>query len=162
MPGSGTALYSDLWTREECQLHISVLELRAVRLTLLHLEQEVLGKMILIESNNTAMVSYINRQGGVFSKTLNDEMCTLFRWLISKSIRVRVIHRPGDNNELANFLSRSHLDPTEWHLVERVVFQLWSTPQMDLFMSPLNHHLPLCFCRTVHPLAVASDALSQP
>ena len=49
-PGSGTALYSDLWTREKHQLHINVLELRAVRLTLVHLEQEVLGQTILIKS----------------------------------------------------------------------------------------------------------------
>ena len=41
--GSGTVLYSDLWTRDRCQFHINVLELRAVHLTLLHLEQEVLG-----------------------------------------------------------------------------------------------------------------------
>ena len=33
VPGSVMALYSDLWTWEERQLHINVLELRAVRLT---------------------------------------------------------------------------------------------------------------------------------
>ena len=67
IPGSGTALYSDLWTREKHQLYISVLELRAVHLTLLQLEQEVLGQRILIESNNMATVSYINKQEGVVS-----------------------------------------------------------------------------------------------
>ena len=30
VPRSVTVLYSDLWTRDECQLHINVLELRAV------------------------------------------------------------------------------------------------------------------------------------
>ena len=49
-PGSGTVLYSDLWTKDECQLHINVLELRVVRLTLLHLEQDILDQTILIES----------------------------------------------------------------------------------------------------------------
>ena len=34
VPGSGTALFSNLWTCAECQFHINVLELRAVRLTL--------------------------------------------------------------------------------------------------------------------------------
>ena len=61
MPGSGTALFSNLWTADECQLHINVLELRAV-LTLLHLEQEVLGQTILIKSDNTATGSHINKQ----------------------------------------------------------------------------------------------------
>ena len=45
----------------------------AVRLTLMHLEQDVIGQSILIESDNTATVSYINKQGGVVCKTLNDE-----------------------------------------------------------------------------------------
>ena len=63
MPGSGTVLYSDLWTKDECRLHINVLELRAVHLTLHHLEKDVLGEMILIKSDNMATVSYINRQG---------------------------------------------------------------------------------------------------
>ena len=43
VPGSGTALFSDLWIVDEPQFHINVLEVRAVRLTLLHSEQEVLG-----------------------------------------------------------------------------------------------------------------------
>ena len=30
VPWSGTALYSDIWTRDKCQLHIKVLELRVV------------------------------------------------------------------------------------------------------------------------------------
>ena len=82
---------SDLWTKDERQLHINVLELRVVRLTRLHQEQDVLGQMILIGSDNTATVSYINRQGGVVSKTLN-EAYSLFEWLIPRSIRVKVIH----------------------------------------------------------------------
>ena len=73
VPGLGTVLYSDLWTRDESQLHINVLELKAVDLTLLHLEQKVLCQKILIEVNNTATMTYINRQGGVVSETFNDE-----------------------------------------------------------------------------------------
>ena len=78
VPGSGTALYSDLGTRDECQLHSNVLELRAVDLTLLHLEQKILDQTIQIESDNMATVSYINRQGGVVAQTSNDEACSLF------------------------------------------------------------------------------------
>ena len=32
---------------------------------------------------------------------------------------------------------------------------------MDLFASHLNHQHPIWFCRTIHPLAAASNALSQ-
>ena len=113
IPRSGMALYSGLWMRDECQLHINVLELRVVGLTLLHLGQEVHSQSVLIESDNSSALSYINRQGGVISKTLNDEMCTLFHWLVLRSIRVRVIHPPGVNNGLASFLSCNHPNPTE-------------------------------------------------
>ena len=125
MPGSGTALFSDFWTVDECHLHINVLALRAVRLTLLHLEQDVLSQKILIVSDNMATVSCINQQGGVVPKTINDETNTLFQWLIPRSITVWAIHRPGVNNELADFLSRNRPDSREWRLSERVVFQLF-------------------------------------
>ena len=72
-----------------------------------------------------ATVLYINKQGGVVPKTLNDEMNTLFQWLIPRLIRVRVIHRPDVNNELADFLSCNRPDPTEWRVSERVVLQLF-------------------------------------
>ena len=78
LPGSTMALYSALWSRPECQLHINVLELQAVCTTLLQLEQEIFSQTVLIESDNMATVSYINKQGGVVSKTLNDEICALY------------------------------------------------------------------------------------
>ena len=70
------ALYNGLWSKAECQLN-NVLELRAVQLTPLHLEQEIYSQTALIESDNTATVLYINRQGRVVSKTLNHEACAL-------------------------------------------------------------------------------------
>ena len=82
------ALYNSLWSKSECHLHINVLELRAVRLILLHLEQEIFGQTALIESDNTTTVSYINKRGGVVSKTLNDEVCALYEWAIPRSFKL--------------------------------------------------------------------------
>ena len=70
---------------QECQLHIN--ELQAVNLIPQHLEQELSGQVILIESNNTAIVSYINNQGGMVSQTLNAEACTLYQ-----GVQIRAIH----------------------------------------------------------------------
>ena len=88
LPGSTTALYNGLWSKSERRLHINVLELRAVHLTLLHLEQKILSQSVLIESDNTATVSYISKQVGVVSKTLNDEVCTLYKWVIPRSLKL--------------------------------------------------------------------------
>ena len=155
MPRSGTALFNNLWTCAEHQLHINVLELRVVCLTFQHLEQELSGQTVLIESENTATMSYINKQGGVISKILTDEACTLYEWTIPRSIQLRAIHRPGIN-KLVDFLSRNRPDPTEWHLSPMVVhqlFQLWSRPQVDPFATHVNHQLPCWFCWTSHQLA---------
>ena len=132
---------------------------------LLYLEQEICGQIVLIELDNTATVSYINKQGGVVSKTLNNEVCTLYEWAIPRSLILRAIHRPGINNELADYLSQNRLHPTEWHLsplIAQRLFQVWDRPQLDKFASHRNHQLPLWFCQTGLPLAVASNALSQP
>ena len=120
---------------------------------------------MLIESDNTATVSYMSLNTGPGEWSLRPSTMRLTccsRDLIPRSIMVKAIHRPGVNNEFAYLLSCP--DPTEWHLLERVVLkllQLWSTPQVDLLASHLNHHCSLWFCQTGHPLAVASDALSH-
>ena len=75
-----------------------------VRLILFHLEQEILDQTVLIESNNMATVLYINKQGGVVSKTLNDKVRTLYVWAIPRSLGLQAIHRPGVNNQLADYL----------------------------------------------------------
>ena len=69
-----------------------MLELRAVCLTLLHLEQEILGQSVLIESDNMATVLYINKEGGVVSKILNNEVCTLYEWVIPRSLKLQAIY----------------------------------------------------------------------
>ena len=88
-----------------------MLELRAARLILLYLELEIFSQTVLIESDNTATVSYINKQGGVVSKTLNDEVCTLYKWSIPRSLKLRAIHQQGVNNKLADYLSQNR--PTQ-------------------------------------------------
>ena len=138
------ALYSALWSRSECRLHINVLELRVVHLPLLHLEQEIFGQSMLIESDNRATVSYINKQGRVVSKILNNEACALYEWAIPRLLKPRAIHQPGVNNKLADYLLHNHQDPTEWHLSLLIVqrlFHRWGRPQVDLFASHRNHQL---------------------
>ena len=141
-----------------------MLELKAIRLTLLHLKQEIFSQTVLIESANMATVSYVNKKRGVVSNTLNDEVCTLYEWVTPRSLKLQAVHRPGIKNELAVYLSRNRPDPTEWHLsllIAQCPFQVWGRPQVDLFASHQNHQFPLWFCQTGHPLAAASNVLSN-
>ena len=53
------------------------------------------------------MVSYINKQGGVVSKTLNNETYALYEWAIPRSLRLQAIHQAGINNKLADSVTES-------------------------------------------------------
>ena len=81
--------------------------------------------MILIESDNTATVSYINKQGEVVSQTLSAEAFSLYQWVIHLDAQMRAIHRPGVNNELTEYLSRNHPNSTEWSVCKKVIQKLF-------------------------------------
>ena len=158
------ALFGDLWSVPETRLHINVLEMRAVRLTLQHLEPHIRGRHLLVECDNTSTVAYINKQGGVLSWSLWEETKLLFSFLQGCHATLVAVHQPGVDNELADYLSRTRPDPHEWSLQPRVVqrlFAIWGRPQVDAFASHMNHHLPVWFSRSPHPEAAAVDALTQ-
>ncbi len=56
---------SGLWTGPRLLWHINCLELLAVHLALRQFRPLLLGKHVLVRTDNTAAVSYINRMGGI-------------------------------------------------------------------------------------------------
>ena len=58
-----------IWSQAEKQLHINVLELKAVILALWHFSQ-CNKKQVLVASDNTTVVAHINKQGGTHSPEL--------------------------------------------------------------------------------------------
>ena len=159
-----SALFHGLWDQEETSLHINVLELRAVHLMLCSLGETLFGQVIRIESDNTTTVTYINKEGGVFSPALNREALRLYEWVVPRNIQLQVVHRPGVDNVLADYLSHNVADPTEWSLHGKLVrhlFAMGGRPQIDLFASASNTHLPLLYSRAYHLEAIALNALLQ-
>ncbi len=59
------------WTEEFLSWHINCLELRAVFLALMYFLPVLGGYHIIVRTDNMAVVSHINRQGGSRSRTLN-------------------------------------------------------------------------------------------
>ena len=97
---------SGLWSNKESQLHINVLELKAVLLALKGLQEHLQGQKVLICSDNSTVVSYLSKEGGTHSI----EMCALI-WRIlaftnSRRIQIRARHVPGCLNVTADSLSR--------------------------------------------------------
>ena len=66
-----------LWSDREKRLHINVLELKAVSLALRDFKDQCQNQTVLIATDNSTVVAYINKQGGTHSA----EMCALL-WKI--------------------------------------------------------------------------------
>ena len=93
---------SGLWSNKEAQLHINVLELKAVLLALKGFQEHLQGQTVLICSDNSTVVAYLNKEGGTHSI----EMCALI-WRIlaftnSRRIQIRARHVPGSLNVIAD------------------------------------------------------------
>ena len=138
---------SGLWSNKEAQLHINVLELKAVLLALKGFQEHLQGHRVLICSDNSTVISYLNKEGGTHSI----EMCALI-WRIlaftnSRRIQIRARHVPGSLNVIADSLSRrDKVIQTEWSLHQQIFNQIcrvWHTPMVDLFATHLNYKLPI-------------------
>ena len=127
------------WTEDQSQLYINMLEMMAIRLTLKQAITFIHHSCIMISTDNTTVVSYINKQGGTHSTNLCVEVWEILNWCLEHNIVIRVHHIPGKFNILADHLSR--LDKpirTEWALDQTVsnsMFQMLNFPNVDLFAT---------------------------
>ena len=161
----GDSQISGTWTRTDRKLHINCLELKAVISALQHWAPVLQGHQVMIATDNSTVVSYINKQGGTRSPTLLRLTVDLSLWLEAQNIIVRARHIPGCLNMIADHLSRPNQPiPTEWSLHPEIVkriFRLWGTPEVDMFATVSNSHLPRFMSPLPEPRAQAVDALSQ-
>jgi len=155
--------FQGTWSAQEASLHINLLELRAVRLTLMALLPPP-GSVILASTDNTTVKAYINHQGGTRSRSMMRETDLLFQLVIQHQWTLRARHIAGKLNVLADQLSRrGQVIPTEWSLDQGVadsLFLLWGKPLVDLCATQLNTKCPLYVSPVPDPQALAVDALS--
>ena len=134
------------------------------------------GHQVMIATDNSTVVSYINKQGGTHSPTLLRLTVELLLWLDMLEAQNMVDsrapplvrgseHIPGCLIETADHLSRPNQPiPTEWSLhpeIMRRIFRVWGTPKVDMFATWSNSHLPRFMSPIPEPRALAVDALSQ-
>ena len=161
----GDSKISGTWTLIDRKLHINCLVLKAVTCALQHWAPLLQGHQVMVATDNSTVVSYINKQGGTRSTPLLHLTVELFLWLESQDIIVRARHIPGCLNVIADHLSRPNQPiPTEWSLHPKIVkriFRFWGTPEVDMFATLSNSHLPRFMSPVPEPRALAVDALSQ-
>ena len=135
-----------LWSDREKRLHINVLGLKAVSLALQRFKDQCQNQTVLVATDNSTVVAYINKQGG----THLAEMCALLwkimTWCHHYQITLKARHIPGCLNVIADLLSRSNqVQSTEWSLHPQMFKQIclrWFTPHVDLFATRLNQKVP--------------------
>ena len=153
-----------VWSIRESLLHINFLELKAVLLAIRQFEHLCKHQIVLVATDNTTVVSYINKQGGMRSGSLCALLWRLLSWCHPRGIILRARHIPGHLNVIADKLSRhNQVIQTEWSLSQQVFTLLcsrWTQPQVDLFATRFNHKLPRFVSPVPDSTAWAVDALS--
>ena len=102
---------------------------------------------VMISSDNTTVVSYINKQGGTHSPNLCEEVWKILQWCLKHHIVVRIRHIAGKFDVLADrSLRMDKIVKTEWALDQGIansIFQMFNYPSLDLFAIRFNHKLSL-------------------
>ena len=154
------------WSLQESKLHINCLELKAVFLALKEFQDLCTNKIVLVATDNTTVVSHINKEGGMRSGPLCALLWRILTWCTRKQVTLKARHIPGRLNVVADKLSRlGQTIQTEWSLLPEVfqaIRSRWHQPKIDLFATRFNNKLPLFVSPVLDPLATAVDALSLP
>jgi hypothetical protein len=156
---------SGRWTPQERQLHINVLELKAVTNAFeIWSARAPPGTRWLVYTDNTTVVAHINKQGGTKSISLCLEAEALIILAFNREQYLRARHLPGRLNVIADALSRpDRILGTEWSLspdVFRDICRQLGTPNIDLFATSRNNKLPV-FCSPLpESTAYSTDAMS--
>ncbi len=155
---------SGVWTGPQLHWHINCLELLAVHLALNRLKRRLRGEHVLVRTDNTATVAYINRQGGLRSRRMSQLARHLLLWSRKHLRSLRAIHIPGLLNRTADELSRA-AHPGEWRLHPQTVQLIWrrfGLAQVDLFASLETSHCQLFYSLTDGTLGTDALAHSWP
>ena len=142
------------------------LEMKALFLGLQAFREDVIGYHVTAMCDNSTVVVYVNKQGGMVSRALCLLTSSLLRWTESFDIHLDARYLPGQANVLAELLShRGHVVGTEWSLhpqVARSLLRVWGSPSIDLFATCLNTKLPLYCSLVLDPQAFFEDAFRHP
>ena len=158
----GRNAYGD-WSHYRVLPHINVLEFQAVILCLHHFLPLVCHRTVLIRTDNVTVAAYINKQGGTHSTRLNALAAELWTWCRRKDIIPIASYIPGQDNLIADFLSRGRVLPSEWTLHPQVMATIIRTLgplHVDLFASALNAQLQRYCAKALDPAAWRIDAFS--
>ena len=111
--------------RQGKRLHINVLELKAFSLALQRFKDQCQNQTVLVATDNSTVVAYINKQGGTHSVEICALLWKIMTWCHHYQITLKARHIPGCLNVMADHLSRSNqVQSTQWSLHPQVFKQI--------------------------------------
>ncbi|KAL0153258.1 hypothetical protein M9458_051433, partial [Cirrhinus mrigala] len=139
--------------------HINCLEMLAVFRALKHFLPDLIGRHVLVRTDNTAVVYYKSHQGGLRSHPLYKLALQILVWSQGKLLLLRAVRVPGDLNMGADVLSRQGPRPGEW-MLHPEIWRVFGQAQVDFFATQENAECPLWFS-LIHPAPLGLDAMVQ-
>ena len=97
-----------LWSDREKRLHINVLDLKAVSLALRSFKDQYQNQTVLVATDNSTVVAFINKQGGTHSVEMCALLSKIMTWCHHYQITLKARLIPGCLNVMADLLSRSN------------------------------------------------------
>jgi hypothetical protein len=150
------------WTPLEAAQSINWRELKAVHLALKTFPIPA-NSTILIRTDSTTSLSYINKQGGTRSLSLLNLATEVWNWCLNKNIAIQAQHISGIHNVTADMESRRTYFKNQWQIKPEIfqeINQHWGPHSVDLFADRTTRLLPKYVSWLPDPDAIHTDAFS--
>ena len=160
----GVSFTNGSFTLEETELHINVLELRAIYFGLQSLCSNIRNTHLKVLIDNTTAVHSVNYMGSCKSLLCDLEVRKIWEWATMRNNFATAAHIPGILNVEADAESRNSETRTEWKLNEAlfrsILHHFRCSPSVELFASWINTQLPRFFAYRPDPNAEFINAFT--
>ena len=150
------------WSEEENNFHINVLELLALKFSILTFTRNLSHLTTHVQVGNKVALPYLFKIGGTHSPQLLKISESTWNYLLSHQITIISEYLPL--NVRADWNSRDATVSSDWKLHQKgylKITKLLGTPTIDLFASRLCHQLPQYMSWKADPNSFAADAMHQ-
>lgn len=130
------------WAPDQSTEHINWLELEAIFLGLKCFARNLTNASILIRTDNTTALAYVNKMGSVKHKKANALAREIWQWCEGKNVWIFATYITSADNWQADEASRVLQSETEWSLDQDVfnkIIHCLGQPDIDLFASLNNY-----------------------
>ena len=152
------------WNLQEQQLHINVLQIKAVKLALLAYHKQFQMKAIHLWIDNTTDLSYLVKMVGTKSKYLVELAKEIWKCFLHHGKKITAECLSSSINVEVDWQSRNSKNHSEWKLLPEIfqrICQITGRPEMDLFASQLSVQLPPYIAWKPGPYSQKTDAMQQ-